>query len=291
MSENASLTNVIARIGELPVMPQIVGKVMELTSDPNVSVSEVTRVIEKDPALAAKLLKVSNSSYYGMRQVVGTLKLALVILGVREVRNIVVAVSVVDALRDGPTEILLNQHGLWRHSIVVAGVAKKLGVHTQLSLQGEDFVAGLLHDIGKMVLWRQLEQEYRELYLRAKRDDAALHELERAKYGFDHADVAAALASAWSLPESLRSAMLHHHDGPSRDIAKAKSPRLAALVRIANLAAHDDWSRESPEDLASCTEKCWSQLESSERRYGLTERRDLLLSYVQTMEEAGVLAI
>jgi len=285
------LSVVISRIGELPAMPEIVCKVMDLTNDPNVSVSDVTRVIEKDPALAAKLLKVSNSSYYGMRQVVGTLKLALVILGVREVRNIVLAVSVLDALRDKATDVLLNQHGLWRHSTIVAGLAKKLGAHAGLSLQGEDFVAGLLHDIGKMVLWRQLEEPYRQLCLSANRDNTPLHEREREVYGFDHADVAAALASAWSLPDSLRAALLYHHDGPGRDLAKARSPRLCALIRIANLAAHDDWALESPEDLRSCTDKAWVVFEGGEPTYPLNTRRELLLEFNQAIQDAGVLAL
>jgi HD-like signal output (HDOD) protein len=291
MADSATLTKVIARIGDLPAIPGVVTRVMELTSDPNVAVSDVTRVIEKDPALAAKLLKVSNSSYYGMRQVVGTLKLALVILGVREVRNIVLGVSVLDTLRDGTTEILLSDHGLWRHSILVAGIAKKLGTHAQLSMQGEDFIAGLLHDIGKLVLWRHLNAEYRELYLRARRGSEPLHLMERDALGFDHADVAAALASAWNLPESLRSALLNHHDGPGRDLNTCKSPRLAALVRIANAAAHDDWERQSPEDLASCTEKAWAQLETDERSYPFRERRELLLGFVTALEGAGALAL
>ncbi len=290
MSSEVTLSTVIARIGELPVMPEIVREVMELTNDPNVAVSDVTRVIEKDPALAAKLLKISNSSYYGMRQVVGTLKLALVILGVREVRNIVLGVSVVDTLRDKSSEVLLNQHGLWRHSVFVASVAKKLGIHAQLSMQGEDFVAGLLHDIGKLVMWRQLEKQYRELMLGATRRKAPLHEIERDTYGFDHADVAAALAAAWNLPESLRSALLNHHDGPGRDVTRAKSPRLAALVRIANLAWYDDWSAESPEDLKSCTERSWSLLESEDKRFPMADRREHLMGFVHSLEEAGALA-
>jgi putative nucleotidyltransferase with HDIG domain len=225
-----------------------------------------------------------------MRQVVGTLKLALVILGVREVRNIVLGVSVVDTLRDSTSEVLLNQHGLWRHSVFVASVAKRLGMYAQLSMQGEDFVAGLLHDIGKLVMWRQLERQYRELMLRASRSKAPLHVLERETYGFDHADVAAALASAWNLPESLRSALLNHHDGPGRDVTRAKSPRLAALVRIANLAWYDDWSSESPEDLKSCTERSWALLESDERKFPLGDRREQLMGFVHALEEAGALA-
>jgi HD-like signal output (HDOD) protein len=135
-------------------MPGVVAEVLRVTGDPDVAVGEVSSVIERDSALTAKLLKVSNSPYYGMNQVVGTLKLALVILGVREVRNIVLGISVVDSLKDSSTERLLDQLDFWDHSVKVAGFAKKLGTHLRLNLQGEDFIASRLHDIGKMVLWR-----------------------------------------------------------------------------------------------------------------------------------------
>jgi len=112
MAIGSNIDKVVARIGDLPAMPDIVAKVMEITEDPGVAVSDVSELIEQDLSLTAKLLKVSNSSYYGMRQVVGTLKLALVILGVKEVRNIVLGISVLDTLRDSTTDRLLNREGL-----------------------------------------------------------------------------------------------------------------------------------------------------------------------------------
>ena len=190
MTIRSNVEKVVARIGDLPAMPEIVTKVMQITEDPGVAVSDVSELIEQDPALTAKLLKVSNSSYYGMRQVVGTLKLALVILGVREVRNIVLGISVVDTLSDASTDRLLNKEGLWKHSVTVASFSKKLGIHLDLSLQGEDFIAGLLHDIGKLVLWRQMQDEYIEVYDAAKENGGSLHEFELDRLGFDHADAA-----------------------------------------------------------------------------------------------------
>lgn len=283
------MTKVVGRIGDLPAIPDVVAEVMEMTSDPGVAVSDVSKAIERDPALAAKLLRVSNSSYYGMRQVVGTLKLALVILGVREVRNIVLGISVLDTLRDSETEILLSHHGLWAHSTLVAGTAKHLAVAMELRMQGEDFIAGLLHDIGKLVMWRHLGEDYRELYVEAGKIGRSLCEAEQAAYGFDHADVGAALAGAWSLPNSLTCALQYHHAGPGRDLSSCPSPRLAALVRIANLAAHDDWE-SAEEDLASCTSDAWDILEDGDVSYSLAERRDWLVGVVQRLEESPSLA-
>jgi HD-like signal output (HDOD) protein len=293
MSEgNGTLGKIIAKVGDLPAMPSVVGEVMALTTNPDVALSDVSRVIERDPALTAKLLKVSNSPYYGMRQVVGTLKLALVILGVREVRNIVIGVAVLDALRDKETEALLHQHGLWAHSTRVAAIAKKIGAHSKGAFQGEDFIAGLLHDVGKMVLWRHLEGEYRNIYLESKRSGRRLHEIEREKFGFDHADVIAGLASVWNLPDSLRVALLNHHDGPGRDLATCKAPKLSALVRIANAAAHDDWanSGKDPMKLISCSHPAWRLIEGIDQIATPTIRFETLSGFVAEIEKAPALA-
>lgn len=292
MSEgNGTLGKIISKIGDLPAMPAVVAEVMALTANPDIALSDVSRVVERDPILTAKLLKVSNSPYYGMRQVVGTLKLALVILGVREVRNIVIGIAVLDTLRDKETETLLHQHGLWSHSTRVAALCKKLGAHAKGAFQGEDFIAGLLHDLGKMVLWRQLEDEYRTVFLEAKRVGRPLHEAERERFGFDHADVIGALAAVWNLPESLRTAMLFHHDAPGRELIACKSPKLAALVRIANIASHDDWAGggKDPRKLASCSEPAWRVIEGVEQNTSPLVRYSTLASFVTEIDEAPLL--
>ena len=286
MMRKLRLNKVASRIGDLPAIPRVVAEVMDLTSDPNVSVSELSKLIERDPVLTAKLLKISNSAYYGMRQVVGTLKLALVILGVREVRNIVVGIAVLDTFRDEETEMLLGQHGLWRHSLLVAGMAKKLGAYLELSLQGEDFIAGLLHDIGKLVLWKQLGAEYRELYERAKRENIPLHQLEEDVLGFNHADAAAALAEAWNLPETLSFALGAHHRNNDRLQEEGPAPKLAALVRIANVAARDDFENHEAAELSSCTdERSWKALAADEQPLDIEARKEVLWGIKEEMSE------
>lgn len=279
MTIRSNVEKVVARIGDLPAMPEIVTKVMQITEDPGVAVSDVSELIEQDPALTAKLLKVSNSSYYGMRQVVGTLKLALVILGVREVRNIVLGISVVDTLSDASTDRLLNKEGLWKHSVTVASFSKKLGIHLDLSLQGEDFIAGLLHDIGKLVLWRQMQDEYIEVYDAAKENGGSLHEFELDRLGFDHADAAFAIAESWALPESLADALFTHHPRADRHLDESKDPQLSALIRIANLASREDFEDEAAthETMASCNdEEAWGILVPGADKLSPEDRFSLL---------------
>ena len=291
MSASRNLEKVISKVGDLPAIPEIVDEVMRITDDPNVSLSEVSAVIERDPALAAKLLRVSNSPYYGMKQVVGTLKLALVILGVREVRNIVFGISVLDSLKDRFTNVFIEKGGFLRHSVQVGGIAKKLGTHFSLSLQGEDFISGLLHDIGKLVLWKCLPDEYKPIYETSGGASETLCGAEVEVFGFDHADVAATLATNWNLPESLVDALWYHHRKRTGDLEEAKDPKLAALVRIANLATHEDLSVEDPSVLRSCSdEDGWELLLDSDETLPYELRRDLLAGFQGELENKPMLS-
>ena len=293
MKSNKDLEKIIARIGDLPAIPKVVAQVMALTEKPGVPVSEVSAVIEQDMGLTAKLLKVSNSSYYGMRQVIGTLKLALVILGIKEVRNIVVGISVMDQLNDDTTSFLLEREGLWDHSALVASYSKKLGVHLELSLQGEDFIAGLLHDIGKLVLWKQMHDEYEDVYTAAVEQDVPLYELEHEVFGFDHADVASALAVNWGLPDSLTHALEAHHPRTDRVLSEMDNPALCAIVRIANLAAREEFSIENtdPENSSACTEEeSWGILAEESPALSVQERYELLSKFESEMKGAQHLA-
>ena len=268
-------------------MPEVVAQVLRVTGDPDVAMSEVSSVIEKDPALTAKLLKVSNSPYYGMKQVVGTLRLALVILGVREVRNIVLGIAVVDSLKDRSTERLLDQLHFWDHSVMVAGFAKKLGTHLRLNLQGEDFIAGLLHDIGKMVLWRQLKEEYEAVFDKGAGHSEDLCKAEKEAFGFDHADAAAVLAKRWNMPHTLADALWFHHDREDRTVADAKDPKLAALTRVANLAVRDDWTANEISSLRSCSdEECWAVIGQDVEILDIEERARLLAGFYEELSNA-----
>ncbi len=232
-----NLERVLENVGELPGMPEVLADVLRLMNDPRAEMHRIGATIERDPALAARLLRVSNSAYYGLRGQVSTVKLALVMLGLREVRNIVVAMSLYSAVAGAVVESPLARR-LWRHSLVVAGLCRRLGGDLRVGFQGEDFVAGLLHDLGKTVLWIRRGAPYRELL--EVDNPAPLFQREEAALGLTHAHVGAALLHNWGLPDALGDAVRLHHPDSEAALTDAEDPPLAALVRIANLAAHDD---------------------------------------------------
>lgn len=292
VTAHTDINRVIAKVGDLPPMPETVSEALRQLEDPTVALSDVSRIIERDPPLTAKLLMVSNSPHYGMKQVVGTLELALVVLGAQEARNILLGVSMLESLRDRNTERLLKQHGFWHHSVLVGTLAKKLGTHLNLRLQGEDFIAGLLHDIGKMMLWRQLEGAYESVYQSTGGASEPLCEAENKAFGFDHAEAAAALSIRWNLPQTLTDSMRCHHPREDRSPEDAKDPQLAALVRVANLAARDDFSSEDPAASRSCSdEEAWGILEGRADGMNREARRELLAGFFKESEEMPKLAL
>lgn len=256
-----------------------------MTEDPASEMAQVSRSIQADPALTAKILRVANSSYYGMKQYVGTLKLALVILGVREIRNIVLGISVFETLRVKGDDVRTGQE-IWSHSLRVAGIAKNLGAEIGLGLQGEEFITGLLHDIGKMVLLCQMGDEYAQFYEEYKNDQQALYNVEQEEFGFTNADVAMALARRWNLPQSLTDALWYQYPDPERPLINAKDPKLAAVVRIAKKAARDDFRQTDVTNIKALQDaEAWDVLKAVKRPVAPDRRCEVLARFVREATE------
>ncbi len=284
-----TLQNVVSCVGDLPALPSVVAEVMKITDDPAAAMSHICECIQRDPALTAKILKISNSPYYGMKQYVGTLKLALVILGVREVRNIVLGVSVFESLCDKGVDSILRQD-FWDHSVRVAALSKMLGGALSLGFQGEDFISGLLHDVGKMVLLNQLGPAYRQIFRKTggNGDKLALAELET--FGFDHADAAAALSLHWNLPQTLTDTVGLHHKVADRVIGKAKDPKLAAIVRISNMAVREDFSTPDVPCSSCLDDEAWELLTAKAPK-DYAGRHALVCGFVGKLAEVPALTL
>lgn len=286
MEPARTIEEIIQRVGDLPAIPEVVAEVLRMTDDPLVDMTEVTQVIERDPAMTAKILRVSNSPYYGMKQYVGTLKLALVILGVREVRNIVLGVSVIDGLNDGLKANLVPKE-FWSHSFLTAGVSKHLATTMRLGMQGEAFICGLLHDMGRLILLRQMMTPYAKLLQASGGHGPALCDAEMAQLGFTHADAAAALAERWNFPKTLADAIHFHHVREGQSLSTAKDPKLAAVVRIANLAAYHDFaSGDASAFEAGADSEAWSILEGAPAPIGAKKRLQVFIEILDELKDS-----
>jgi len=289
MPQSDAIERVLDRVGELPAMPGSVAEVLNITNSPDVEMSDVSKIIEKDPALAAKILKVSNSSYYGMKQFVGTIKLALVILGVREVRNIVLGISVFDTMKGADVSMQVVQ-GIWDNSLHIAGLSKRLTGQLQLGLQGEEFIAGLLADIGKMIMLRELEGEYLRMLKATQGNPQRLLDEELNNFGYTHADASTALAIKWSLPTPLADALWSQYPHPERPLADAAEERLAAVIRLARLANEDDFASNQAA-VSTLDAETWAILDNAKCPIAPDQRRATLSSLKDEVKSAPQLVV
>lgn len=281
---------VIGVVGDLPALPAVVAEVLRITEDPSTSTSDVSDIIQSDPAMTAKVLRVSNSSYYGMKQYVGTLKLALVILGVREVRNIVLGISVFETLNEQGSDMKVAQE-IWNRSLKTAGLAKKLSNALGLGLQGEEFIAGLLADIGVMgMLRKDGKGPYRSLYDALGAEPRTLCHAERMQYGFTHAAVSRAMAMQWNLPQTLSDALGLQYPVEGQTLREAKDPKLAAVIRIAKAIG---LSGEGDERIAMALEEleAWTILADTRKPVSEDGRKPLLLEFLDELNSVAAIPL
>lgn len=237
----------------LPSQPEVMQRLTAMLEDPDVGVGDIGLLIAADPALAAKVLKIANSAFYGLRERCLAPQQAASVLGLKVLRNVILQASLMRQFEHlGSGDFDLRAH--WRHSVLTAHVCARLAVlNTQpQELKPEEFYAcGLLHDLGQLVLLEALGRKYLDLIVAAQRDNLPRHAVESAHLGFTHADVGALVAEQWGLPPAATAAIGLHHDRGTTGIA--------AIVKTADCLVHaleartmPDWSLQ-PADIQETT--------------------------------------
>ncbi len=225
---------IVRDVATLVSLPEVVIRINELVDDPKSSAEDIGRVVSQDAALTARLLTLSNSAMFGMQRKVETVSRAIAVLGTRQVRDLTLGLSAARAF-DGIPNDLVSMGSFWHHSVMCAVSARALAAECARGRPDSSFVAGLLHDIGQLVLFNKRPEESRRALLMTvdAPNEPDLHLCEREILGFDHATVGGALARRWRLPPSLVECIEFHHDP-----GQAKSHALdAAIVHLANTAA------------------------------------------------------
>ena len=219
---------------KLPSLPLVAGKVLQMTQDPDLSVQKLCRVLSDDAALAGRVLAVARSPYYAQRSLPTTLLGAVQVLGFRALSNVVVANATHSLYIKGNAV----SERLWNHSLGVALAARIL--HGRAGSRDRDhaFLAGLMHDVGEMILVHGDSRGFAALVHEAEAEHSQLANKEQKAYGFDHTQVGVTLLEAWNIDEQIREAVLHHHN---YDAAKNDPKTLAASLLCADyLAARAD---------------------------------------------------
>lgn len=231
MPETDFLTRILADVREIPPLPEVAAKVMRMTNDPDVSAAELNRVISTDEALTANILKMCNSAYYGLPRVISSVTQAIMYLGFQTVRNMVLSSAVDQIYQKQDLESYNYQkNGLSDHSISVAVAAQVISKNLRPGLADTAYTAGLLHDVGKIVLAKYVRENIDKLREISNGQRITL-EAEREVFGLDHAQVGAQIADSWNFPQELTLAIGYHHHPED---AKGR-PLLAVITYLANI--------------------------------------------------------
>jgi len=231
MPESQIVKQILQDIHDIPPLPEIATRVMQLTNDPDVSAAELNKVISQDEALTANLLKLCNSSYYGLPRVISSVTQAIMYLGFQTVRNMVLSTAL-DRIyeRTDLSVYHYTPHGLSEHSFATAVASQVISKKLRPGLGDTAFTAGLLHAVGKIVL-AKYAREHREQLLQVSGADYITSEAERQVFGADYAEVGAKIADNWNFPQELILSIGHHLQPEE---AKGR-PLLAVIVYLGNI--------------------------------------------------------
>jgi len=289
--------NALRRMAEeataLPTLPLVALRLVEAVARMDAETTEeVARILALDPGLTARTLRLANSDCYGFPRKVGSVELAVLVLGPGTIRDLALTASVVQTLGPGDE----SPTNLWNHSMACGVAARALGERVQYRLLGEAYAAGLLHDIGAVLLRQREPSRFEAAQALATTQGHSLEEAERSLYGSDHSEVGGWLAERWGLPGEIVEAIACHH----RPWEANRAPELTALVHIADsLADRAGYAWTPSKASGAATSSAWEAIEPDARRRealldGLTEavvreteRERLLFAEFRGVQEDG----
>ncbi len=207
----ADIRGALDSIEHLAPFPKIVQRILDITNDETSSAKDLSRCIKEDMSLTARILRIVNSAYYGFSRTIGNIEHAIVILGFNEVVNIAMAL-ILTRQYPGGRNTLLDKEQFWMHSVCTGYMARTLSKQVR-SISAEDaFVAGLLHDIGKVVLDQFFPEELEQALQYARENKVSLRQASLKLLDIDHTEVGTRVAEHWELPLTLVQAIQYHHD-------------------------------------------------------------------------------
>jgi len=218
---------------DIPSLPMIFTRIDEAVNNPRSSLAEIGRIISEDSSLTARLLKIVNSAFYSFPTRIETISRAVTVVGTQQLRDLALATSVMKLFQGIPAD-LMNMEAFWKHSIGCGVSARILATRRREANVERFFVAGILHDIGRLALCLNEGDWMRGALGRCHASGELLYKVELEELGFDHAGLGRALLENWKLPASLEETVAYHHN----PIAASRFPVEAAVVHVADIIAH-----------------------------------------------------
>jgi len=234
MDKERMLAIVQAYVNRMPPLPVTVAKVLEICNNPRTSPVDLNQVISLDPVLMGKVMRLINSAYYSLPNQITSLVRAIIMLGINTVKNLALSTAVLSTLGKASDFQALNMEGFWRHSIAVGVTAKLIAAKRNVDPKAREeyFIAGLLHDIGKIPLNNRMAQEYVQAVALTDRDHIPLYQSEERLLLVHHSEVGRLIVNNWRLGADLSDAVYYHHH---LDEYTGSHRPLVLSVAVANL--------------------------------------------------------
>ena len=255
------LDDIVRKLEDLPSLPAVVMELLSSIDQDDADISVLAKKVSYDQALTAKTLRLANSSLYGLQVKVTTIQQAITFLGFQTTRNLITAAAVTGCFAEGQCPGF-DDKAFWRHSIATAACCKVLARRVRFN-QDYAFTAGLLHDIGRLVLVSSFAERYQEVMEYRKAHDTHVLEAEQVVMGIDHVVAGVALAQHWNFSDTMKMAIAYHHD-PDHEGAGI----LAAIVHVANAIVHAlDLAGDVDELVPTVSSLAWTVLGLNQEAY------------------------
>ncbi len=224
------LEKIIMETVDIPSLPPVAMKVLQLMNDDYSSINELEKIISYDQAFSTRILRIANSPYYGRGRSIDAISTAIILIGFNTMKNLVVAAS----LKDIHRKFGLFEQKLWEHSLGVSIAASFLAMETKMVTQEEALVAGLIHDVGKTVLNNSVPDKYSLVIEKVYEGGAAFIDVENEMLGFNHCNVGGLIARKWKIPKNLELVIEYHHAETFPSFEDSIYEALCEIVRIAD---------------------------------------------------------
>jgi HD-like signal output (HDOD) protein len=217
---------------KLPEIPSTVFELNEIIANPLASADDIARVVSKSPSLAAILLKIVNSPVYAFPAKIDTISRAVTLIGTQEISGLALGISAISIFKDIP-EDMIDMHLFLKHSLVCAMISRVLCAYKNITQTEQLFVSGLLHDIGRLVLYKYYPEQAKKILIRAESSKELLHQEEKKGIGCKHTDIGRDLLKKWKIPFSIENNLFYHHNPSGAD-----NHAHATIVHLADIIAH-----------------------------------------------------
>jgi len=228
------ILTILRGIRNLPTLPDVVTEILRLCDDPEANTRQIARLLEKDPVLTTKVLKLVNSSYFGLSKELFSINQALVLIGYDNLRSMVMSASMLQVFNQESKVGSFSRKALWKHSVAVGIGARFLAKRAGVGDPEQAFVAGLIHDVGKVIIDWFFHPQFVEIIALVDRDKCWIRDAEARVMQVTHEEIGSYLASRWNLPDQLKNAIAHHHQPAlaGKDAVMAAEVQLSdALIR------------------------------------------------------------